>query len=187
MPNFGADPDIATTTQNLAVAEKNAKHDFKVGENWQDDKGNYAMVQTDADINMKSDPICSSAGCTQYKHKTKDRGYKIDYFVPHFGEDDEISNSKKDLALVENIMGHKLDIKAGKGPKVKRGYFVPHFGEDPEITATKQNLASAEKDLGHELEIDSSSVDGKGSFGFVQTGADIKMKSDPICSSAGCT
>ena len=43
-------------------------------------------------------------------------------------------------------MGHKLDIKAGLGPKIKRNYFVPHFGEDPEITATKQNLAAAEKD-----------------------------------------
>jgi hypothetical protein len=64
VPSFGADPDIANTAGNLAQAEKSAKHDFNVGVNWKDDKGNYAMVQTDADMNLKSDPICSSAGCT---------------------------------------------------------------------------------------------------------------------------
>merc|ERR1712146_414816 len=58
---------------------------------------------------MSSDPICSSAGCTQYKHKKKGLGYDIDYFVPHFGSDTEINESKASLVTAETMLGHKLD------------------------------------------------------------------------------
>jgi hypothetical protein len=56
-----------------------------------------SLVQTDADIESagmtSSDPICSSAGCTQYKHKKKERGYKINYPVPNFGADKDINDN----------------------------------------------------------------------------------------------
>jgi hypothetical protein len=49
----------------------------------------------------KSDPICSSAGCTQYRHKKKGLGYKINYPVPNFGADKDIIDSKASLDLAE--------------------------------------------------------------------------------------
>ena len=170
VPNFGADPDIADTASNLAQAEKTSKHDFNVGTHWKDDRGNYAMVQTDSDMNLKSDPICSSAGCTQYKHKTKDRGYKIDYFVPHFGEDGDIMATKNSAGIAEKQFNH-YNWPAEPADPPKRNYFVPNFGEDPEITATKKNIAAAEKDQGHTF---GAGIDGAGSFSFVQTDADLK-------------
>ena len=42
----------------------------------------YVSTETNAiKLTEKSDPICSSAGCGQYKHPKKDRGYDIDYPV----------------------------------------------------------------------------------------------------------
>ena len=55
------------------------------------------FVQTD----IESDPICSSAGCTQYKHKKKELGYDIDYAVPDFGVDHEILASHASLDQAE--------------------------------------------------------------------------------------
>lgn len=53
----------------------------------------------------RSDPICSSAGCSQYKHKGKDRGYDIDYAVPNFGMDRDIKGSLENLPVAEKIVG----------------------------------------------------------------------------------
>jgi hypothetical protein len=50
-------------------------------------------------VQVESDPICSSAGCTQYNHKPVTLGYDIDYYVPNFGEDRDITDSKNDLDL----------------------------------------------------------------------------------------
>ena len=41
-------------------------------------------------LQSTSDPICSTAGCTQYLHPKDDDGYDKDYFVPNFGSDEEI-------------------------------------------------------------------------------------------------
>ena len=37
-----------------------------------------------------SDPICSSAGCTQYKFPKKKEDYPKDYPVPNFGVDEDV-------------------------------------------------------------------------------------------------
>jgi hypothetical protein len=47
-----------------------------------------ADVQLDSDV--VSDPICSSAGCTQYKHEDKKLPYPINYPVPSWGQDRDI-------------------------------------------------------------------------------------------------
>ena len=55
-----------------------------------------------SDIHLKSDPICSSAGCTQYLHpgeKTKDVIYPI------YPEDKDITSTKKHIADQEAIHG----------------------------------------------------------------------------------
>lgn len=61
----------------------------------------YELLQLD------SDPICSSAGCTQYKHPpSKEADYPKNYGVPHFGMDREVQGSFEDLAVAEKIVGH---------------------------------------------------------------------------------
>jgi hypothetical protein len=52
-------------------------------------------------LDMQSDPICSSAGCTQYKQPEGDAGHPMDYFVPDFGVDHDIKASFEGLTVAE--------------------------------------------------------------------------------------
>ena len=65
---------------------------------------------------------------------------KRDYFVPNFGEDAEITSTKKNIAAAEKALGHVYDTSGPADPP-PRNYFVPHFGEDHEITTTKKIIA----------------------------------------------
>ena len=65
-----------------------------------------AGVKTDVRLSSKSDPICSSAGCTQYEHPSKDLGYKINYPVPNFGSDHDVVMTKANAAQAEAALGH---------------------------------------------------------------------------------
>jgi len=49
-------------------------------------------------VQIKSDPICSSAGCV---HRENRLGYPIDYKVPNFGEEHHITESKASLDYAE--------------------------------------------------------------------------------------
>ena len=108
---------------------------------------------------MFSDPICSSAGCTQYKHKKKDRGYDIDYPVPNFGRDKDINDDFDSLRLAEDMIGHKLNLgteesKAKwKNPAKDTDYnFAPAL--DGDMISTAKNLKDSEANLGHKWVID---------------------------------
>jgi len=57
-------------------------------------------------MSAKSDPVCSSAGCTQYKHLKKDLPYKINYPVANFGKDHDIRYSEDSAADAEKALGH---------------------------------------------------------------------------------
>ena len=59
------------------------------------------LVATASSIKLQSDPICSSAGCDQYLHPGKPRGYDIDYFVPNFGADTDVVGTKDSAAVAE--------------------------------------------------------------------------------------
>jgi len=134
-----------------------------------------ADVQLEADI--ESDPICHSAGCTQYKHKKKDPGYDMDYPVPDLGVDRDIQANHEDLAVAEGMLKHKLIMgtdeskKKWENPAKKTEYdYSPKLDRDMRDSAT--NLDLVEGKLGHKYE----------PWNFVQT----EVESDPICSSAGC-
>ena len=74
-----------------------------------------ALTSTSA-IKIKSDPICSSAGCTQYKHP-KQETHDKDYFVADFGQDKDIIDHKIDLEVAEKIVGHHWKWDDSKRPK----------------------------------------------------------------------
>ena len=54
-------------------------------------------------VGIQSDPICSSAGCTQYNHPKMDPSKKIkrDYFVPNFGRDSDILGTINSAEVAE--------------------------------------------------------------------------------------
>ena len=59
------------------------------------------LIADTSAVTIRSDPICSSAGCSQYKHKGGKLGYDVDYPVPNFGEDTDISDTKNSLKVAE--------------------------------------------------------------------------------------
>lgn len=141
VPNFGADKDIKDSLAHTDAAEKKLGHKM-------------SYMQSQADLHLESDPICSSAGCTQYKHKKKALGYKLNYPVPNFGVDQDILTNHHSLELAENALSHKL-IMATEASKAKwhnvakdTDYnFAPKLDKDMRDTA--KNLGDAEETLGH--------------------------------------
>ena len=141
------DGDIITTNKNLADTEKNLGHHWALA------------VQLDSDINMQSDPICSSAGCTQYKHKQKGLGYKINYPVPNFGRDHDINDNFASLKLAEGMIGHQFQIgtaasKEKWANKAKDTDYDFNPALDGDVIGTLSNLNLAEGQLGHKWVID---------------------------------
>jgi hypothetical protein len=140
--------------------------------------GSENAAQLDADIHLDSmsDPICNSAGCTQYKHPKKDRGYDIDYPVVDLGQDRDISDHFTDLNLAEKIVGHHWDFKLEKPPinPAKKTLYDYSPALDGDMIVSKNSLDLAEDITGNKY----------AEWMGLQTDADIK--SDPVCSSAGC-
>jgi len=181
VPHFGEDDDIKFTKSNIANAE--AVHGAWNTVN-PTGTGGWTLVQTDSQVQEGSDPICSSAGCTQYKHKKKERGYKIDYPVPNFGRDKDINDNFEDLKIAEGMIGHEFQIGTAaskakwKNPAKDVDYnFAPQL--DGDTIATLKNLKDSESNLGHKWTI------------ALQLDSDVNINthshSDPICSSSGCT
>jgi len=102
----------------------------------------YFQVQTGEKIHAdsESDPICSSAGCTQYKHKSKGLGYKINYGVPSFGADHLMNQNKESLDLAEKMVGHKWNWKEDKDEKVVE--YDVNKPQDQDIVDSLKNLHS---------------------------------------------
>jgi hypothetical protein len=159
VPNFGIDHDIAVSQQNLEVAEKTLKQKFNPKKN---KDGHYELpnanphttttynpnarsqlessneyVQTET----SSDPICNSAGCTQYLHpKPKPLGYPVDYPVPNFGRDPEILTTFNSLIVAEGIRKHKLQVD-GKKPKPEEPVlYNDNMDLDEDIVMTNNHM-----------------------------------------------
>ena len=125
------------------------------------------FVQTE--LSMESDPICNSAGCTQYKHPDlQDKNkWPINYAVPNFGMDRHIIDSLADTKVAEQIVGHTWTWKEKKKPKAVK-YPGEERGLDSDMVASLDNLSAVEKK--------------HGTWDLVQ----LDTESDPICSSGGC-
>ena len=72
----------------------------------------------------------------------KDRGYPINYSVPSFGADPEITASQQNLIKVEKQMGHQIKMRTNKEVMDEWGMIryetrpVPDFGVDSDILST---------------------------------------------------
>lgn len=174
----GIDSDIKQSLNSMAdqEAEKGAWNPV------QNKDGDWIVPQAidnrsysyegDALVQIGSDPICNSAGCTQYKHP-EEKSHPIDYPVPSFGPDHDIETTANSIAIGEAQYNHKLIMGTEESKaqwanpakaKENRYNFNPALDHDMKVTAT--NLNNAEATLG--------------------TTMDVQVQSDPICSSAGC-
>jgi len=143
VPNFGMDRDIADSLKHTAQAEN------KLGA-WNPAN----LAQTGNEIHLESDPICSSAGCNQYKFPKKDLGYELDYPVPNLGQDREIKANFNSLNKAEAIVKHHWEFgtdaskEKWKNPAKEVMYdYAPSLDHD--VTVTQRNLANTETNLGH--------------------------------------
>ena len=73
--------------------------------------------------------------------------HKMDYFVPNFGLDNDVVDTKQSASEAEISRNHKW-IPA-EPAKIKRNYFVPDFGMDENIATSKTNEVAAEEAVGH--------------------------------------
>ena len=76
--------------------------------------------------------------------------FKMNYAVPHFGEDADIQATKVSTAIAEKQYNHYVWPADDFAPP-KRDYFVPHFGVDSEIGDSLNNLATWEKTFNHKM------------------------------------
>ena len=83
----------------------------------------------------------------------------MNYKVPNFGPDEEISAAQSHLANTEKKLKHKLDwdrIKAeAKAAKTKSPNLVlPDFGMDHDIKDTQKNLKETEVNMNTKFTLD---------------------------------
>ena len=113
---------------------------------------------------LMDDPTCTTSQNTGHCLLThyKDEGksdHDIDYFVPNFGQDEDVKATLKFAQEAETDLDHQWIIPEGKPkPGPPKDYFVPNFGIDHEIKANNEDLAVAEAQLKHKLVIPKSSA-----------------------------
>jgi hypothetical protein len=119
------------------------------------DNRSYSYKSDAANVQLSSsdDPICSSAGCTQYKHPDAPAEPPMDYPVPSFGPDPDMEATANSIDIGERMYKHKIVMgtDASKAqwhnPALDAPYnFDPELDHDIKVTHT--NLANAEEALG---------------------------------------
>ena len=101
----------------------------------------------------RSDPICSSAGCTQYEHPAPPKGHPMDYFVPSFGRDPDMEGTEDSIDIAQKMIGHKIimgtDESKAKWHNVAKDTLYNYHPElDYDIRVSNTNEAAAEQTLG---------------------------------------
>jgi len=84
-------PTDLALDEDIRVARDNIDDQEKI-------HGTWTPPLDETEIQLDSDPICSSAGCTQYKHKKTPLGYALNYPVPNNGVDRDITDTHASVA-----------------------------------------------------------------------------------------
>jgi len=106
-------------------------------------------------VQMKSDPMCSTAGCTQYLHPVPKDSTKfpppaaVGYKVPNFGVDSDIETTANSLKIAEDTVNHTFvmgtpESKAKYAIKAKEipYNFKPEL--DADVVSTQGSLKDTE-------------------------------------------
>ena len=75
--------------------------------------------------------------------------WKINYYVPNFGVDQDIVNSQTHMAQSEKNLGQKMEASFKKPKSHPVDYPVANFGQDENVKLTLANIAQSESDLKH--------------------------------------
>ena len=132
---------------DIADSLKNMKSAVDTHGTWDLPKDDW-FVQTEE----KSDPICSSAGCGQYKHPKKDRGYDIEYPVANWGDyDQDIVAYNENLPIAEKIVGHHWNFILEKPPlnPAKKTLYDYSPKLEGDMIDSKASLSLSEDMLSH--------------------------------------
>ena len=90
--------DMVTSQNSAAVATSQYGPNYKWG--------------LDSLVQLQSDPICSSAGCTQYKQPEGPPQHPMDYFVPNFGMDKkDVLWTQENEKVASALVGHAWSFK----------------------------------------------------------------------------
>jgi len=107
---------------------------------------------------MQSDPICSSAGCSQYKQPEGPPSHPMDYKVPNFGMDHDILATETDEKVAAALVGHAWAFKTPESWEKWRNRakdtdynFDPKLSEDMVTNANSVKIAENQYDKNIEL------------------------------------
>lgn len=106
----------------------------------------HTDVQVNSDLNLSSDPACSSAGCTQFRFLAgaSEGGHPVDYKVADHGVDkDDVITTFNSLDVAERMRGHKW---VGTVPKSEAGdaAYKTDTPLDPDVVDTMAHSVLAE-------------------------------------------
>jgi hypothetical protein len=111
------------------------------------------MINTQKSIGTGEVRLNHKLGWTPASAKPKDP--PRNYFVPNFGQDNEINENKESLKLAESMIGHTFDFPNAKwkNPAKDTDYNF-RMALDEDVISTQKNLADSENKLGHHWVID---------------------------------
>jgi hypothetical protein len=113
-------------------------------------------------MQSSSDPICSTAGCTQYAHPapkdsvTEPPPAVVDYPVPNFGKDPDMAGTMNSLKIAETMNNHKLvmgtpESKAKWHIVAKDTLYDYAPALDKDVISTNKHIADAEDLYGRQM------------------------------------
>ena len=144
------DPTFYNTHPELDDDMKMTQHHEATAQKWLDlaegkGKKEKSLLQT------SSDPICNSAGCTQYKwpKADPDLSHPMNYFVPNFGTHDrtEVLTTWNSLDVAQRQLNHVWNLdkdwkKPGPDPTLYN--YAPELDDDM-ISTQKHEDAAVKK------------------------------------------
>ena len=102
VPNYGVDQDIKDSVKSLDDQEKKM--------------GKWSLPKDEWYVQTQREPLLT------WKPREKKSGYPMDYAVPHFGSDAEVTDSLKFASAAEARLGHQWTLKTD--PDTEK-YIVP--------------------------------------------------------------
>jgi hypothetical protein len=185
VPNFGKDEDVITTANSIEKAQNATGSSWVMGTaeskaQWHnkalDTKYNFDQPldseivvsqsnlkdtesvlghQLNIQVASSSDPICSSAGCTQYGHPAPADSViepppaVVGYKVPSFGKDPDMETTWKSIGIAEKMNNHKFvmgtaESKAKWHIVAKDTLYDYQPALDKDVITTNRNIAAAE-------------------------------------------
>ena len=110
-------------------------------------------------LQLQEDPDCTTSQidgrCSLSHYEDEGKApYKVDYFVPNWGQDEDVKSALSFAQQAETDLGVTwTPVDTSKDGSPPKNYFVPNFGVDHDIVDNAASLAASETSLKHKLVI----------------------------------